>query len=738
MELGVDISELNVVNLRNVPPTPANYAQRSGRAGRSGQPALVFTYCSTYSSHDQYFFRRPQQMVSGAVAPPRIDLGNEDLVVAHLHAIWLAETGMDLGSSLIEVVDAGGDDPTLAILSNKQADIDRAEPRSKSAHRASRVLRDLEGVLNRAGWWNDQWVEDRLRQIPVTFDQALDRWRTLYRAADRQQVTQNRVANDNSRTQFDRNLARRLRAEAEAQKQLLAASGSRFESDFYTYRYFASEGFLPGYSFPRLPLSAYIPGSRGPKGRDEFVQRPRFLAISEFGPRAILYHEGARYLVDRVFVTRAEEGGLDVLTSAMKQCSACGYCHPVDGTNNPDVCDQCSEMLPPAMRDMFRMQNVITRRRDRINSDEEERMRLGYEVIAGLRFPERDGMQSHLSAELGRPAGTIARITYGNATELWRINLGQVRRSNAKLLGFELDVEHGRWAKNQADPQDNDDDELGAAITKRVIPFVRDRRNALVFTPLGVTGTAFMASLQAALKSAIQLEFQLEEMELAAEPLPKFDDRRHLLFFESAEGGAGVLRQLVEDPTAFGRVAKRALEICHFEPATGQALPQLGPSRDHCEAACYGCLMSYGNQRDHGQLDRAMIRDFLMSLRDAQVKVSSAPIPRSELLRKLTELSGSELERDWLEFLEARHLRLPTHAQFLIESCRTRPDFVYANHQTAVYIDGPNHRYPERQARDADQRECLMDLGYTVIRFGLKDDWEAVVTAHPSVFGAKP
>ena len=28
MELGVDIAELNVVNMRNVPPTPANYAQR--------------------------------------------------------------------------------------------------------------------------------------------------------------------------------------------------------------------------------------------------------------------------------------------------------------------------------------------------------------------------------------------------------------------------------------------------------------------------------------------------------------------------------------------------------------------------------------------------------------------------------------------------------------------------------------------------------------------------------------
>ena len=81
MELGVDIAELNVVNLRNIPPTPANYAQRSGRAGRSGQPALVFSYCSTGSPHDQYFFKRPALMVAGAVSPPRLDLANEDLCV---------------------------------------------------------------------------------------------------------------------------------------------------------------------------------------------------------------------------------------------------------------------------------------------------------------------------------------------------------------------------------------------------------------------------------------------------------------------------------------------------------------------------------------------------------------------------------------------------------------------------------------------------------------------------------
>lgn len=77
---------------------------------------------------------------------------------------------------------------------------------------------------------------------------------------------------------------------------------------------------------------------------------------------------------------------------------------------------------------------------------------------------------------------------------------------------------------------------------------MEDRRNCLLIMPSQTGSPKFMPSLQAALKSAIQVCFQLEESELAAEPLPTRKNRNLLLFYESAEGGAGALRRLLEGP----------------------------------------------------------------------------------------------------------------------------------------------------------------------------------------------
>ena len=184
--------------------------------------------------------------------------------------------------------------------------------------------------------------------------------------------------------------AKRLRAEAEAQLELLTEAGDVRQSDFYSYRYFASEGFLPGYSFPRLPLSAFIPGRRNTKGEDEFVSRPRFLAISEFGPKAIIYHEGARYLINRRSCLPCRGARRqDLLTIRGQAVWRCGYLHPIDGGGRT----RCLRALRrrtrrPHPRPVPSRRTSRRRRRDRISSDEEERLRLGYELRTALRFAE--------------------------------------------------------------------------------------------------------------------------------------------------------------------------------------------------------------------------------------------------------------------------------------------------------------------------------------------------------------
>jgi ATP-dependent helicase YprA (DUF1998 family)/very-short-patch-repair endonuclease len=731
MELGVDISQLNVVNMRNIPPTPANYAQRSGRAGRSGQPALVFSYCTTGSSHDQYFFKQPHRMVAGAVSPPRLDVGNEDLVRAHVHAIWLAETGLRLGTSLKDILDLSGERPSLELLPHIQHDMAAETPRRRAVERARRVLASIASELAAADWYSDGWLDEVFSQVARSFDQACERWRNLYRAALSQRETQNRIIGDASRTPEDRAKARRLRQEAESQLELLTQGENIVQADFYSYRYFASEGFLPGYSFPRLPLSAYIPGRQRQKGRDEFLSRSRFLSISEFGPQSIVYHEGSKYKINKVILPVVTE---DLLTERAKLCPRCGYLHPISGGPGQDLCDYCRAPLREELHQLFRLQNVSTKRRERINCDEEERVRLGYDIRTTVRFVEHGGQTSYRTAKVECDGQVLAQLAYGQAAKLWRINLGWKNRARKDEYGFILDIERGYWESNQRDPDQDADDPLSPRRT-RVIPFVEDHRNSLLVQFQHPQDEFVMASIEAALKNAIQVQYQLEESELSAETLPSAANRQLILFYESAEGGAGVLRQLVDDARALSRVAREALQLCHFHPDTGVDQRRAPAAREDCEAACYDCLMSYSNQREHDQLDRQKIRELLLQMASAQVVVAPAELPRAEHFEQLTRLTGSDLEIRWLRWINDLELRLPTRGQVFVEACTTRPDFLYDNHQVAVYIDGPPHDFPDRQTRDRTQTDCMEDHGYTVIRFAHDDDWLGVVQRYPHVFG---
>jgi len=94
-----------------------------------------------------------------------------------------------------------------------------------------------------------------------------------------------------------------------------------------------------------------------------------------------------------------------------------------------------------------KMPDVSARRRDKINSDEEERVRLGYELQLACAFPSIPDALPSVPQLLQWMESLFSKLTYGQAAMLWRINLGWARRQEKNQFGFVLDTERGYWAK---------------------------------------------------------------------------------------------------------------------------------------------------------------------------------------------------------------------------------------------------------------------------------------------------
>jgi Lhr-like helicase len=625
MELGVDISALNAVYLRNVPPTPANYAQRSGRAGRSGQAAMIITYCSAQGPHDQYYFHRPEAMVSGVVKPPALELANRDLVEAHLHAVWLAESGVELAPDIPHLLDLSTDG--LPLKAHEAAALDDGELQRRAAVAMKRILDSVKKELapDRAPWAANcqEFAESVAEKAYRRFSTAFDRWRQLYSGARAQLQEANRRTEMHGLSADERKEAKVQQAQANEQILLLERGNASGGSDFYSYRYLATEGFLPGYNFPRLPLYAFVPTGGYKDAKAAYLQRARFLAISEFGPRSLIYHEGRAYRVHKARLPaglRLPDGRL--ATERLFICDDCGAAHKVE----PERCHACDALMAGVdpIKNILRIDNVETTPAERITANDEERQRQGFEIQTVFSWPNRDDQYDVQTAIASDAEGPILRIDYAPGALVSRVNKGLRRRKKKTILGFGIDPASGRWAKGPEEDGDNGE-ENAAAI--RVVPIVQDNKNAALMRLIRPSqDEEAMTTLQHAVARGLDLVFQLEEGETLSEPTPCRDNRRAILAFEATEGGAGVLSRLISEPDGLARVARAALELMHLEnvdAAVAAGDPALLADVDdaECVKGCYRCLLSYYNQPDHELIDRtnAEARRILLRLASSTV-----------------------------------------------------------------------------------------------------------------------
>ena len=725
MELGVDIGGLSVVHMRNVPPNAANYVQRSGRAGRSGQGALVFTYCSGFSAHDRHYFQHPAAMVAGAVQAPRIDLFNRELLVTHLHAIAISAIGLPGLES------GGGEQPSLMRLI---ADGDPAMPLSPGvveglkigpatfdSLRATfqRVIADFAGELSGASnaWYADDWVDQNLGNLAEHLDNTMERWRKMYQSA-RTLLTRATQPIDSGLLKVgsdDYRRYKRLRDQANRQLNLLRndQTGSTELSEFYPYRYLASEGYLPGYNFTRLPLRVFVPtGSTA----GEYISRPRSVALREFGPHNLIYHNGRKYRISQL-VTQDTESSL----TEAKVSKRAGYFLTGD-QSDLEICpfsglDLSDNANKEYLHDLLEMSESRGEETARITCEEEERISRGYEIesffhvdggdFGSIRRAVARSGDSHLLNLRFIPAARLVSLNKG-----WRTQ---------KTEGFPIGMTSGNWRSSMPEP------DLDASEEYRLVKlWTSNLADALYIEPIQALDLESdgVITLQHALKRAIESVFQVEPSEIGVSAIGD-PECPNILLYEAAEGSLGILSQFVEDVTTFRKIIEAAEQVCRFDDENYKA------------PASYDDLMSYYNQRDHQRLDRFLIRDALDKLKLARIEIQANPAfadykeQYQQMLRDLD--ANSSTERTFVKHLYRNGLRLPDAAQKRVPGIWCQPDFYYEP-RFWVFCDGSPHDDPQVRERDNEQRQLLIARGDEVWSWHFSEDLAAKIAQRPDIF----
>jgi len=296
------------------------------------------------------------------------------------------------------------------------------------------------------------------------------------------------------------------------------------------------------------------------------------------------------------------------------------------------------------VRRTLRIDNVEAAPAERITANDEERVRQGFDIQTVFSWPKRDGRALVTEAEFRCEEVSVLNLQYANSAEISRINKGLKRRANQTVFGFNIDPRSGYWAKSEDEDVDVD---VPPDVVKpvRIVPIVRDHKNALLFRfndPAAYSPEAIV-TVQHALMRGIEVTFQLEEGEVLGEPLPARHNRRAVLAYEATEGGAGVLSRLIEDPEALGQVAREALFLMHFINVddalkAGDAKVLATDGTEACVRGCYRCLLSYFNQPDHELIDRTseQAKQLLVDLARGEVVVFSTARPAG---------AGSDWER---------------------------------------------------------------------------------------------